>query len=376
MRNATHPSSLPGVLHLTDSLALGGAERVAVNLANLTPRERYRVFFCATRAEGPLHRELAQDVVKICLSRRRRFDLPALKRLIDFIRANDIGLLHAHSTALFVAVQASLFAPHPRVIWHDHFGRYETEERSVAIYRLMTRRVSGVLSVNQQLADWSVNRLKLPFDKVWYVPNFVAEVAGNGAEFDLPGISGKRIVCVANLRPEKDHLTLLRALALVVRREPEARLLLVGAVSDQNHFAAIQEEIARLGLDHQVSIMKEQRNIASILRGCDIGALSSVSEGLPLALIEYGKAGLPAIATRVGQCAEALDDGKAGIIVPAREPEKLAEALLSLLSSTERRKALGQAFKQRVDSIYSPGPIIERICQAYDLILNSQSPGA
>lgn len=363
---------LPGVLHLTDTLALGGAERMAVNLANLTPRDRYRVFFCATRAEGPLERLIAPDVERICLSRRRRFDLPALKRLIEFIRANDIRLLHAHSTALFVAVQASLFFPHPRVVWHDHFGRYATEERPVPIYRLLTRRVNGVFSVNQQLADWAVNRLKLPSGRVWYVPNFVAEFAGDGDEIDLPGIAGKRIVCVANLRPEKDHLTLARAMALVIAREPEAHLLLAGAISNQTHFAAIKQEIEKLGLDRHVTFMNEQRNIGPILRGCDIGALSSASEGLPLALIEYGKAGLPSVATQVGQCAEVLDGGKAGIIAPPRDPEKLAEALLSLLSSGERRKTLGEAFRQRVESVYSPGPIIERICRAYDSILNPQ----
>jgi glycosyltransferase involved in cell wall biosynthesis len=368
--------SLPGALHLTDTLALGGAERMAVNLANLTPRDRYRVFFCATRAEGPLIQTLAPDVERICLARRRRFDLPALKRLIEFIRANDIRLLHAHSTALFVAMQASLFAPHPRVVWHDHFGRYATEERSVLIYRLLTWRVSGVFSVNQQLADWAVNRLRLPADRVWYVPNFVADFADDGEAVELPGVAGKRIVCVANLRPEKDHLTLARAMALVVAREPEAHLLLAGAISDQSHFAAIREEITRLGLDRHITFLNAREKIAPILRGCDIGALSSASEGLPLALIEYGKAGLAAVATRVGQCAEVLDDGKAGIITPPRDPEKLAEALLTLLNSAEKRRTLGLAFRRRVDSVYSPAPIIERICRAYDSILNPQSDEA
>ncbi len=368
--------SLPGVLHLTDTLALGGAERVAVNVANLTPRDRYRVFFCATRAEGPLRRQLAPDVLQICLSRRWRFDLPALKRLVDFIRVNDIRLLHAHSTALFVAAQAAVFAPRPLVVWHDHFGRYGVEERSVPIYRLLTRRIGGVFSVNQSLASWAINRLKLPSGRVWRIPNFVAETASDGAEVDLPGIPGKRIVCVANLRPEKDHLTLVRAMALVARQEPDARLLLVGAASNQIHFAAIREEIAKLALDRHVAILNERNDVAAILRGCDIGALSSASEGLPLALIEYGKAGLPAVATDVGQCAEVLDDGNAGIIAPPRDPEKLAAALLELLKSEQRRKALGEAFRRRVDSVYSPGPIIERICQAYDLILNSPSRNA
>src|SRR5437867_1726432 len=118
--------NLPGVLQMTDTLEAGGAERVAVNLANLLPRLKYRSYYCATRREGPLAELISTDVERICLSRRRRFDPDGLRRLVGFIKANNIQLLHAHSTALFVAVQASLFPPYPKVIWHDHFG----EERS------------------------------------------------------------------------------------------------------------------------------------------------------------------------------------------------------------------------------------------------------
>ena len=377
----TNFAPLPGVLHMTDTLSLGGAERVAVNLANLLPREKYRVFFCATRGEGPLAQQLAPDVGRICLSRRWRFDLPALKRLIAFIRANDIHLLHAHSTALFVAVQASMFLPRLRVIWHDHFGRFRgdysgrpgIEERPIPIFRFLTLLTDGVISVNQPLADWAVNRLKRPSDQVWYIPNFVTDFAENGAEVALPGVAGKRIVCVANLRPEKDHITLVRALALVAGREPDAHLLLAGAIGNQTHFAAIRDEIVKHKLDRHVTFLGERQNVAQILRGCDIGVLSSALEGLPLALIEYGKAGLPAVATRVGQCHEVLDNGDAGILVPPRDPAELAEAVLSLLVSRERRKAYGEAFRKRADEHYSAGPIIERICGVYDSILK---PGA
>ncbi len=370
------PASLPGVLHMTDSLSLGGAERVAVNLANLLPREKYRLFFCATRSEGLLSRELAPDVERVCLSRRWRLDLPALKRLVAFIRANEIRLLHAHATALFVAAQASMFPPFPKVVWHIHFGGYAAEERSVLIYRFLARQAGGVISVNQPLARWAVDRLKLPPDRVWYIPNFVAETAVSDPEVGLPGMAGKRIVCVANLRPEKDHLTLVRAMALVSAREPDAHLLLAGAISNQTHFATITDEIAKHRLDRHVTFLGERQDIASILRGCDIGVLSSAAEGLPLALIEYGKAGLPSVATRVGQCPEVLDDGGAGILVQPRDPAGLAEALLSLLASNERRKAFGEAFRKRADELYSAGPIIERICRVYDLILKPKASGA
>ncbi|MGH9841786.1 MAG: glycosyltransferase [Blastocatellia bacterium] len=364
------------MLHLTDTLAVGGAERVAVNLANLLPRDRYRVFFCATRGEGPLSAQLAPDVKKICLSRRWRFDLAALRRLIRFIRENDIRLLHAHATALLIAMQASMAPPFPRVIWHDHFGRYATEERPVAIYRLLTRRVSGVISVNQPLADWAMNRLRVPGDRVWYVPNFAADAAGNREAMLLPGVEGKRIVCVANFRPEKDHLTLFRALAQVVARDAGAHLVLAGAINDRVHFAAVEEEIARLKLWGHVTMLHGLDDVSPVLCGADIGVLSSASEGLPLALLEYGKAGLPAVATAIGQCPEVLDEGRAGILVPPHDPAELADALLGLLGSAGRRTALGEAFRRRVEQRYSPNAAIAQIRRIYDLILQPQAAEA
>src|SRR5918999_1889196 len=90
-----------GVMQLTDTLGAGGAERVAVNLANLLPRERYRMYLCTTRRDGPLAGLVADDVGRLCLARRWRFDYRAFGRLVDFIREHKVQILHAHGTALF-----------------------------------------------------------------------------------------------------------------------------------------------------------------------------------------------------------------------------------------------------------------------------------
>ena len=90
-----------------------------------------------------------------------------------------------------------------------------------------------------------------------------------------------------------------------------------------------------------------------------------------MALLEYGMAGLPVVATRVGQCAEVLDEGRVGILVPPTAPDKLAEMLLSLLRSPARRAKLGELFHSRVREVYSPGPVIQQICRVYDVVMNS-----
>ena len=92
-----------------------------------------------------------------------------------------------------------------------------------------------------------------------------------------------------------------------------------------------------------------------------------------MALLEYGMAGLPVVATGVGQCAEVLDGGRAGISVPPSEPAKLAESLISLLESDELRRELGQKLRQRVLKLYSSDAVITEVCRMYEEVLNRVS---
>ncbi len=102
-------------------------------------------------------------------------------------------------------------------------------------------------------------------------------------------------------------------------------------------------------------------DVPAILKACDIGVLASMSEGLPVSLIEYGMASLAAAATDIGQCSEVLDSEKVGLLVPRNDSERLAAALLSFLQSPEKRARMGRAFRKRVDDVYSEGPAMGRI---------------
>jgi glycosyltransferase involved in cell wall biosynthesis len=250
-------------------------------------------------------------------------------------------------------------------VWHDHFGRYAVEERPRWIYAPVVRQARAVIAVNQPLAEWSRRRLGVPAERVSYVPNFVAEPPPAAQLPDLPGQAGQRIVIVANLRKEKDHLTLLRAMARVVELVPTAHLLVVGPAADEAYLTMLRGIISEHGLEQHVSLLGQRMDTAAILQASDIGVLSSVSEGLPLALIEYGMAGLAAVATEVGQCPEVLDDGRVGLIVPPRAPEQLARALIVLLRSPELRSFYGQQFREHTREHYSARRAIERVCQIY-----------
>jgi glycosyltransferase involved in cell wall biosynthesis len=364
------------VMHVTDALDAGGAERMAVNIVNLLPRGPFMPFLCTTRRDGALDGLVAGDVRRLRLRRTQRFDLAAIQRFVAYIREHRIDILHAHGPSLFIASVASVFSPGVTVLWHDHFGRSATAERPVWLYRSATTAVSGVLAVNQPLAEWSRRKLRVREDRVWYVPNFVTTEAGSGAPVALPGVRGFRIACVANVRPQKDHLTLIAAMETVAAQVPEAHLVIVGALSDERCVAAVQAAIEARGLQQHVSVLGPRTDVPDVLASCDIGVLSSSSEGLPLALIEYGAASLAAVATNVGQCGEVLDGGRAGLLVPPSSSSELAAALVTLLRSTELRRALAARLSARVAERYSPAPALEQICEIYRTVVGRQAAAA
>lgn len=359
-----------GVMQIIDSLAIGGLERTAVNLANCLPRDLYHSHLCVTRTSGPLEASVSKNVHRIDLGRTGRYDFGALWRLRKYIRENQIQILHAHGTSLFTAAFAARFKPRPAIIWHDQFGLCGTEERSARLYRSGVKNLGAIIAVNQTLADWARNQLRVPANRIWYIPNFVQEPAGDHSVPDLPGKKGARVVCVANLRPQKDHLNLLCAMKMVLRSFPEAHLILLGSGDNPAQLDKIKQAIVSQKLSTHVSWLGPRTDISAILRGCDVGVLSSISEGLPLALIEYGMAGLPSVATNVGQCAEVLDGGRCGILVPANSPVALSDGIVSFLQSKEKRNACSEQFLQRIRQCYSSDVILRKICKVYETVLN------
>ena len=367
-----------GVLHVVDALYIGGAERVAIHLVNLLPADRFVPYLCSTRAEGPLASFVAPHVTRLCLERRGRLDPLALRQFCDFVADRGIRIVHAHASALFFARLAAALSRRCSVIWHDHYGRSDFGDRPAWLYRLATRGVGGVIAVNQTLAAWCRQSLRLPKSRVWYIPNLVPPAegpAGREGYPALPGEDGKRLVCVANFRPQKDHPTLLRAMSLAAAQVPGAHLLLVGDSADPGYVTAIRARITELRLDGAVTYLGPRGDVPAILGGCDIGVLSSASEGLPLALLEYGRAGLAAVATSVGQCPEVLDNGRAGVLVRPGEPEELGSALVRLLRDGEERARYAARFRDRVDELYSPRRIMRQVCEVYETVLLAEHGG-
>jgi glycosyltransferase involved in cell wall biosynthesis len=358
------------VMQICDTLEAGGMERVAVNVANALPRDRFVSHLCTTRRDGPLEEIVAPDVLRLRLKRKSTFDAAAYLLLSAYIRRHHIAVLHAHGPSLFFAAAVAARFPRLTLVWHDHFGGFETHDRSALLYRVPARRLDGVIAVSEDLATWAEHSLGIPAGRIRFIPNFVAEPSPLSSPPSLPGAPGSRIVCVANLRAQKNHLGLFRAMKEVVGRYPAAHLLLLGACDNPAYLDRLHREMDQLGVREHITWLGVRDDVYDVLRGCDIGVLSSISEGLPLSLLEYGMAGLPAVATRVGQCAEVLAEGAAGILVDPSSTDQLRDALSLLLASQERRAHFAAALGARVRDHYSEREALRRITEVYGFSRN------
>lgn len=158
---------------------------------------------------------------------------------------------------------------------------------------------------------------------------------------EIPALAGAthRVACVANLYAYKGYFDLLEAWRSVNERFPDAHLLCAGR--DGGIAEELRRRIAAAGLEARVHLLGPRGDVPSLLRASDLFVLASHEEGQPNAVIEAAASGLAVVATAVGGTPEIVADGRTGLLVPPRDPERLAEAINELLSDTDKRQALG-----------------------------------
>jgi len=168
----------------------------------------------------------------------------------------------------------------------------------------------------------------------------------------------KNVGSILRVVPIKDVLTLIRAFKLVNNEEPNSRLILIGPTDeDKDYYAQCQNLISILGLE-EIITFTGRINIHEKLPEIDVLTLTSISEGMPLVILEGLASGIPFVATNVGSCRELLEGttdeyGAAGLVVPPVSPNKIADGILELLRKPVLREHFAKNGRRRVESLYS-----------------------
>jgi glycosyltransferase involved in cell wall biosynthesis len=346
------------IVYVLTSLGMGGAERVVLALAGRMAQRGHTVALLVVRPPVAEQWPTALPVVHLEMRRSPMSVLIGLERGRRFLREFRPDLLHSHSFhANLVARLFKLFVPEAAVLSTVH-NVYEGGWLRMLTYRLTDGLARRTAIVSRAAADRFVRLKAVPQEKCVVLTNGIdtAEFAPSAERRDrmrteMDAGAGFIWLTAGRIAPAKDYPNLLRAFALVRVARPDARLWIAGEGSGKS-FSMVRSLAAELGVDDSVRWLGLRRDLPALLDAADGFVLASAWEGMPLALGEAMAMEKPVAATDVGGVRELVGD--VGALVPPKDPEALARAMLEQMQSTpEDRRALGQAARARIQASFS-----------------------
>jgi glycosyltransferase involved in cell wall biosynthesis len=361
----------PRVLQVVLSLDTGGTERLVIEICTKL-QERFGMAVCCLDGPGSLARELTGRGIEVAAFNRDAGFRPSLGyRIAKAAERHRASIIHCHQYSPFVyGLIARLYRPRLKLVFTEH-GRLSDGPPSLKrrlVNPLLGRLPGSLHSVSDALRHSMVAE---------GFPNRRIDVIHNGVEpGPRPTAIDRRaarqalqladdafvVGTVARLDPVKHLDALIDAFS---RLRPAAGRHALVIVGDGPERRRLERAAGDAGVGDTVRFVGDRRDVRRLLPAFDVYANSSISEGVSLTILEAMAAQLPVVATAVGGTPEVVRDGVTGVLVPARQPAALADALIALSTSPERRRALGDAARLSVEERFAIDGMVERYAGVY-----------
>jgi glycosyltransferase involved in cell wall biosynthesis len=357
-------------LFMLTSMPIGGAETLLVNLVRRMDRSRITPEIACLKSAGELGEVLANEMPVHSGIIKHKLDVAVLFRLQKLIceRKIDAVVTVGCGDKMFWGRLAAWRANVPVILsalhstgWPDGVGR---------LNRLLTPITDAFIGVARAHGEYLVERERFPAEKVHVISNGVdcdrfqpspqerasaRRELGIAENMPLVGI-------VAALRPEKNHELFLRAAALVQRRLPEVRFVVVG---DGPERGRCEQWARELGIGECVYFLGSRSDVPRWLSALDLFALTSHNEANPVSILEAMACGIPVVAPRVGSIAESVAEEKTGYLVEPGDEFQQASRWLNLLQDPTLARQMGIAGRRAVMNSWS----LDRMVRGYEALI-------
>lgn len=346
-------------LFLVPELKAAGAERhITTLLPRLDPARFVSSVVCIGR-EGELFTDLrAAGIRATALNLCKWQAARALRELISIIRQEqpDVVSVWGFNAETLGRIAARATGVKHTIMW-VHNASEITPRGFVhrAVDRGLIRWTSAYFGVAMGQREFLVHERGYPAAKVQIIYNGVDTSSFDGGTdrgvLDEVGVSdgGPVVGILGSLRPEKDHGTFLRAASIVIDEMPRVHFLVIGDGECRPRLEALCRDLQITGNVHFVGA---RGDVGRMLRAIDVFTMTSITECLPMALLEAMACARPAVCTEVGGITEVVEDGETGYLVPPRDPARLADRLIYLLSHPQRARDMGEAGRHRVETSF------------------------
>lgn len=294
-------------MHVIDSLSLGGAERMLVDIVNKIDRQKFSVSVCVTRSGTELQKDLHSYIPLKVLNRKSSLDISGLLAFKSFSKAQNVDIYHAHGRSTFsFLVAAKILGFHNKpIILHDHFGNIEFDKTIPFWFRIFgSRNLAHYVGVCDKLGIWA-ETAGIPISKISVIDNALdfnrfdqPQSVNLHSHFSIPA-HRKIGVFVGNIRYAKG-LDILINLSSQISEKMMPYFIIIGREIEAEYIEKCRNLLSASGLQNYFLFAGEQKNIVSWIKGADFAVIPSRSESGPLVLIEFMACGLPFVAFEVG----------------------------------------------------------------------------
>ena len=363
------------ILLLESKFGLGGSERITYDVVRRLDVQRYRPVLCTLYEPGEVGEWFIRDGYRF-YSRliTHRYDPRAFWKLRSIIQREHVELVFLINQPLtcFWGLIMSKYCRIPVVAAvHDKFKGEQSLK--LRLNRLLMNRMDVILAVAQGQRDQLVTRQ--------YIREDIVRVVYNGIDLDhfkprvereeqcrLLGLSSKAPIVgtVARLVHLKGVDVFLKAAEAVLKKFPSTQFVVVGDGPEAHELKRMSQA---LGISPSVRFLGSRGDVADTARVFNVGVLSSRTEALPMAILEYMSLAVPVVATNVGGVSEMVGHGETGLLISEDDPFALAGALEVLLSDRHKARKMGLRGRAKVESCFQISNTVSRTEQLFEKLL-------
>jgi len=361
------------VVHVVQSLDVGGMENGIVNLASLIDKDRFSVSICCLSHAGSLAERIKDDRVDIfCMNWESGFTPQLFVTMAREFRARNVDIVHTHGWLSFIYGSVACKLAGISALINGEHGTFnlESTRRKIA-YKLLCNVTDKFLTVSYSLKEELKKNLRIPEGKIITIPNGVdsdrflpgcpAEIADIKSQIGIPA-TAQVIGTVGRLEHVKNHEMLLRAFCELSYEFPCLHCLLVG---DGSLRCSLEKLARELGIQERVHFLGSMDNPQDLIPVFDVFALTSFSEGMSNTILEAMSCAKAIVASDVGGNTELVNDGYNGIIIASGNAEELRNALRTLLKEEVKRNLFGENSRKIIDKKYNISTMISGYEKVY-----------
>jgi len=373
---ADQKSLVKRVLHIIDSLHLGGAQEVVLNLATCGS-SRFRHEVATLHGHGIYWDRLRQAGVKVhSLSPHKLLPI-YLVTILWRLLADRPDILHCHLIpSNIIAKPLGAMLGVPLIINHDHTNDPQRIDNKIllALDKSTNRFAHHIIAVAAACRDFLMNHESIAPEKITLVPNAIdlrrfspGEASRDEARAELGLPTGSRIIAgVGRLNSQKNFSLFLEIAAQLATRFPDLHFLLAGEGPEEK---MLREKAATLGIANRVTFSGYVADTRLVYLAADVLLMPSRYEGLPMTLLEAMAMGLPVVASKLDGIAEVIGEGVEGFLVAPNDAALFVDRTAALLDDSELAAFIAKNARAKIEARFSVERMTSAVEEIYDRFL-------